>query len=309
MEKHISVLLEESISSLNLNETSIIVDCTLGYGGHSSNILARIKEGFLFAFDQDSEAIRHSTDRLNAIGTNFTIIKSNFVNLKEELIKRGVEEVDGFLFDLGVSSPQLDDGQRGFSFHEDARLDMRMDKDNPLSAYEVVNEYSKERLAEIFYKYGEDKFARNIAKKIVEYRVNKPIETTLELVEIIKTAVPMKFRKDKHPARQIFQAIRIEVNHELDVIEPALEQALSMLKVGGRVAVITFHSLEDRIVKNVFKEKCAIDPKVQGMPNIPSEYLPDFRLAVNKAIVPSDEELERNPRARSSKLRVIERIK
>lgn len=309
MEKHISVLLEESISSLNLNESSIIVDCTLGYGGHSSNILARIKKGFLFAFDQDSEAIRHSTDRLNAIGTNFTIIKSNFVNLKEELTKRGVTEVDGFLFDLGVSSPQLDDASRGFSFHEDARLDMRMDKENKLSAYEVVNEYSKERLAEIFYKYGEDKFARNIAKKIVEYRETKPIETTLELVEIIKTAVPMKFRKDKHPARQIFQAIRIEVNRELDVIEPAIEQALSLLKVGGRVSVITFHSLEDRLVKNIFKEKCAIDPKVQGMPNIPAEYLPDFRLVVNKAIIPSDEELEKNPRARSSKLRVIERIK
>ena len=309
MEKHISVLLEESISSLNLNESSIIVDCTLGYGGHSSNILARIKKGFLFAFDQDSEAIRHSTDRLNAIGTNFTIIKSNFVNLKEELTKLGVTEVDGFLFDLGVSSPQLDDASRGFSFHEDARLDMRMDKENKLSAYEVVNEYSKEHLAEIFYKYGEDKFARNIAKKIVEYREEKPIETTLELVEIIKTAVPMKFRKDKHPARQIFQAIRIEVNRELDVIEPAIEQALSLLKVGGRVSVITFHSLEDRLVKNIFKEKCAIDPKVQGMPNIPQEYLPDFRLVINKAIVPSEEELEKNPRARSSKLRVIERIK
>ena len=186
---------------------------------------------------------------------------------------------------------------------------MRMDKENKLSAYEVVNEYSKERLAEIFSKYGEDKFARNIAKKIVEYRETKPIETTLELVEIIKTAVPMKFRKDKHPARQIFQAIRIEVNRELDVIEPAIEQALSLLKVGGRVSVITFHSLEDRLVKNIFKEKCAIDPKVQGMPNIPAEYLPDFRLVVNKAIIPSDEELERNPRARSSKLRVIERIK
>ena len=310
MEKHISVLLEESISSLNLNESSIIVDCTLGYGGHSSNILARIKKGFLFAFDQDSEAIRHSTDRLNAIGTNFTIIKSNFVNLKEELTKRGVTEVDGFLFDLGVSSPQLDDASRGFSFHEDARLDMRMDKENKLSAYEVVNEYSKERLAEIFYKYGEDKFARNIAKKIVEYRETKPIETTFELAEIIKKSIPAKNKADgPHPAKRTFQAIRIEVNGELDVIEPAIEQALSLLKVGGRVSVITFHSLEDRLVKNIFKEKCAIDPKVQGMPNIPEEYLPDFRLVVNKAIIPSDEELERNPRARSSKLRVIERIK
>ena len=308
-EKHISVLLEESISSLNLKDDSIIVDCTLGYGGHSSNILARIKKGFLFAFDQDSEAIRHSTDRLNAVGTNFTIIKSNFVHLKEKLRELDVDKVDGVLFDLGVSSPQLDDGERGFSYHEDARLDMRMDRDNPLSAYEVVNNYSKEELSRIFYKYGEDKFSNNIAKKIVEYRATKPIETTLELVEVIKTAVPMKFRIDKHPARQIFQAIRIEVNKELDVIEPALEQALSILKVGGRVAVITFHSLEDRLVKNFFKEKCAIDERLKGMPNIPEEYLPDFSLVVNKAISPTEEELENNPRARSAKLRVIERIK
>ena len=308
-EKHISVLLEESISSLNLKDDSIIVDCTLGYGGHSSNILARIKKGFLFAFDQDSEAIRHSTDRLNAVGTNFTIIKSNFVHLKEKLQELDVEKVDGVLFDLGVSSPQLDEKERGFSYHEDARLDMRMDRENPLSAYEVVNNYSKEELSRIFYKYGEDKFSNNIAKKIVEYRATKPIETTLELVEIIKTAVPMKFRIDKHPARQIFQAIRIEVNKELDVIEPALEQALSILKVGGRVAVITFHSLEDRLVKNFFKEKCAIDERLKGMPNIPEEYLPDFKLVLNKAISPSDEELENNPRARSAKLRVIERIK
>lgn len=308
-EKHISVLLEESISSLNLKENSIIVDCTLGYGGHSSNILARIKKGFLFAFDQDSEAIRHSTDRLNAVGTNFTIIKSNFVHLQEKLNEIGVEKVDGVLFDLGVSSPQLDERERGFSYHEDARLDMRMDKDNPLSAYEVVNNYSKEQLANIFCKYGEDKFSNNIAKKIVEYRETKPIETTLELVEVIKTAVPMKFRVDKHPARQIFQAIRIEVNNELGVIEPAITQALDMLNVGGRVAVITFHSLEDRLVKNIFKEKCAIDPKLKGMPNIPSEYLPDFELVVNKAISPTEEEIENNPRARSAKLRVIERIK
>ena len=308
-EKHISVLLEESISSLNLKENSIIVDCTLGYGGHSSNILARIKKGFLFAFDQDSEAIRHSTDRLTAVGTNFTIIKSNFVHLKEKLNELGVEKVDGVLFDLGVSSPQLDERERGFSYHEDARLDMRMDKDNPLSAYEVVNNYSKEQLANIFYKYGEDKFSNNIAKKIVEYRETKPIETTLELVEVIKTAEQKKFRIDKHPARQIFQAIRIEVNNELGVIEPAINQALEMLNVGGRVAVITFHSLEDRLVKNIFKEKCAIDPKLKGMPNIPAEYLPDFELVVNKAIAPSEEEINNNPRARSAKLRVIERIK
>ncbi len=309
MDKHISVLLEESISSLNLDESSIIVDATLGYGGHSSNILERIKRGHLFAFDQDSEAIRHSTDRLKKIGTNFTIIKSNFVHLKEELNKLNVYKIDGALFDLGVSSPQLDDEERGFSFHNDAKLDMRMDRDQKLSAYEVVNNYSKEELSKIFYKYGEDKFANNIAKKIVEYRQTKPIETTLELVEVIKTAVPMKFRIDKHPARQIFQAIRIEVNHELDVIEPAINQALEMLNVGGRVCVITFHSLEDRLVKNIFKEKCKIDDRVKGLPNIPDEFLPDFKLVYNKAIAPSEEELLKNPRARSSKLRVIERIK
>lgn len=308
-EKHISVLLEESISSLNIKENSIMVDCTLGYGGHSSKILQEVKKGHLFAFDQDSEAIQHSTDRLSKIGTNFTIIKSNFVHLKEKLNELGIEKVDGVLFDLGVSSPQLDEAERGFSYHEDARLDMRMDRDQKLSAYEVVNNYSKEELARIFYKYGEDKFSNNIAKKIVEYRQNKPIETTLELVEVIKTAVPMKFRIDKHPARQIFQAIRIEVNKELDVIEPALQQALSMLNVGGRVAVITFHSLEDRLVKTYFKEVTKVDDIVRGMPNIPLELLPDFKLVENKAIEPSKEELERNPRARSAKLRVIERIK
>lgn len=307
MEKHISVLLEETIDSLNLKESSVIVDCTLGYGGHSSYILSRIKQGFLFAFDQDSEAIRHSTNRLKKIGTNFTIIKSNFSNLKEELEKLDVKEVDGFLFDLGVSSPQLDEDERGFSYHNDAKLDMRMDRDNPISAYDIVNNYSKEELTNIFYKYGEDKFSRNIAKKIVEARQEKKIETTLELVGIIKSAVPMKFRKDKHPARQIFQAIRIEVNHELDVIEPALEQALSLLKVGGRVSVITFHSLEDRIVKKFFKEKTKIDPKVKGLPNIPDEFLPDFKLVCS--ITPSKEELEVNKRARSARLRVIERIK
>ena len=309
MEKHISVLLNESISSLNIKENSVIVDATLGYGGHSSYILDRIKKGYLFAFDQDSEAIRHSTDRLSKIGTNFTIIKSNFVNMKEELQKLNVSKVDGILFDLGVSSPQLDDSERGFSYHNDAKLDMRMDKDQSLSAYEVVNNYSKEQLATIFKKYGESKFANNIAKRIVEYRKDKSIETTLELVEIIKTAVPMKFRIDKHPARQIFQAIRIEVNQELTILEPALLQALELLNVGGRCAVITFHSLEDRIVKQLFNEKTKVDDKVKGMPNIPEEYLPDYKLVYNKAISPSEEELNNNPRARSSKLRVIERIK
>lgn len=307
--KHVSVLLNESLDALNLKKDSIIVDATLGYGGHSSNILARIKEGFLFAFDQDSEAIRYSTNRLNEVGTNFTIIKSNFYYMKQKLEELNVTAVDGVLFDLGVSSPQLDDASRGFSFHEDARLDMRMDIENFLSAYEVVNEYSCAELRRIFRDYGESKFANNIANHIVKYRTVKPIETTLELVEIIKGAVPMKLRLHKHPARQIFQALRIEVNHELDVIEPALEQALSLLKVGGRVAVITFHSLEDKIVKNYFKEITKIDNKVKGLPNIPEDYLPDFRLVYSKAIVAGEEELKNNPRARSAKLRVIEKIK
>ena len=307
--KHISVLLEEAVNALNLDENSIVVDATLGYAGHSSEILKRIKRGRLFAFDQDSEAIKYSTDRLTSIGTNFTIIKSNFVHLKEKLNELGVEKVDACLFDLGVSSPQLDEQERGFSYHLDAKLDMRMNQEQEFSAYDVVNTYSKEELTKIFNDYGESKFSRNIANKIIEYRKTKNIETTLELAEIIKTAVPMKFRIDKHPAKQIFQAIRIEVNHELDVIEPALEQALSMLNVGGRVAVITFHSLEDRIVKRYFKNVSEIDIKVKGLPNIPEEYLPDYKLVVNKAILPSKEELENNKRARSAKLRVIEKIK
>ena len=306
---HISVLLEEAVASLNLKDTSVVVDATLGYAGHSSKILKRIKNGNLFAFDQDSEAIKYSTNQLTSIGTNFTIIKSNFCHLKERLNELGVSKVDGVLFDLGVSSPQLDESSRGFSYHQDAKLDMRMNQEQELSAYQVVNDYSKEELSRIFSDYGESKFARNIAKKIVEYREEKKIETTLELAEIIKTAVPMKFRKEKHPAKQIFQAIRIEVNKELDVIPPAIYDALSMLNVGGRVAVITFHSLEDRIVKKIFKEVCEIDPKVKGLPNIPEEYLPDFKLVNNKAIIPSEEELKLNNRARSAKLRVIERIK
>lgn len=307
--KHISVLLNEAIDALNLKENSIIVDATLGYGGHSSYILARIKEGFLFAFDQDSEAIRYSTNRLSKVGTNFTIIKSNFSNMKDQLQEVGITKVDGILFDLGVSSPQLDQRERGFSYHQDAKLDMRMDQSQDFSAYELVNTYSKQQLSKIFYQYGESKFASNIAKKIVEYRKEKKIETTLELVEIIKSAVPMKFRIEKHPAKQIFQAIRIEVNHELEALKNALVQALDLVKISGRVSVITFHSLEDKIVKKYFKENCDIDSKVKGLPTIPQEYLPNFRLVEKKAILPTKEELEKNPRARSAKLRVIERIK
>lgn len=309
MEKHISVLLNESIEGLNLKENGIYVDCTLGYGGHSSEILKRIKKGYLFAIDQDKDAIESSQKRLSEIGNNFTIIKSNFSNLKEELIKRDILFVDGFLFDLGVSSVQLDEKDRGFSYHYDAKLDMRMDQDSPFSAYDVVNTYSEQKLKEIFFKYGEEKFSNIIAKNIIKYRENKKIETTLELADIITNSYPMKARREHHPARKVFQAIRIEVNHELDILEDALNDALSMLNVGGRMCVITFHSLEDRIVKNVFKEHTDIDPKAKGLPDIPEDYLPNYKLINKNVIIPSDEELENNNRSRSAKLRIIERIK
>ena len=306
---HISVLLEEAITGLNLKENGIYVDATLGYAGHSSEILKRITRGCLFAFDQDVDAINFSQKKLSKIGNNFTIIKSNFVNMKEELEKRNINSVDGILFDLGVSSPQLDEDDRGFSYHHDAKLDMRMDKDNKLSAYDVVNEYSESDLIRIFYTFGEEKYSKSIARAIVKYRENKKIETTLELVNIIKSSIPEKAKRKKHPARRIFQAIRIEVNHELDILEKSITDALSLLKPSGRVAVITFHSLEDKIVKNIFKEKTMIDKMAKGLPNIPNEYLPDYKLVNNKAIEPTPEELENNPRSRSAKLRIIERIK
>lgn len=307
--KHISVLLNESLDGLNLKEDSIIVDCTLGYAGHSSEILKRITRGYLFAFDQDEEAIASSKIRLSSIGDNFTIIKSNFKNLKEELNNRSVTEVNGILFDLGVSSPQLDEAERGFSYHMDARLDMRMDRNQELSAYEVVNTYSEDELTNIFYKFGEEKFSRSIARNICKSRIDKPITTTLELVEVIKSSVPEKVKREKHPARKVFQAIRIEVNHELDILDGTMRDAMKLLKVGGRVCVITFQSLEDRIIKNVFKEVTSIDPILKGLPDVPLDKLPDYKLVVNKAIEPSAEELENNPRARSAKLRIIERIK
>lgn len=306
---HISVLLKESIDSLNIKEDGIYVDCTLGYAGHSSEILKRIKKGHLFAFDQDQEAINSSNERLKAIGSNYTIIKSNFVNLKEKLEELDIHEVDGILFDLGVSSPQLDDDYRGFSYHNDARLDMRMDRDKDFSAWDIVNTYSEKELARIMFEYGEEKYANSIARNIVKERQIKPIDTTFELVEIIKKSMPEKAKRDKHPARKTFQALRIETNHELEILESSMRDALSMLKVGGILSVITFHSLEDRIVKNVFKEVTAVDEMVKGLPNIPEEYLPDYELVNHKAIIPSDEELEFNNRSRSSKLRVIKRIK
>ena len=239
----------------------------------------------------------------------FEIIKSNFKNIKEELNKRGVNEVDGILFDLGVSSPQLDSDYRGFSYHKNARLDMRMDLSSDFSAYDLVNTYSEERLSDIIFRYGEEKYARRIARNIVNKRNLKPIETTMELLDIIKESIPYKDRKDKHPGKRTFQAIRIEVNHELEVLEIGLRDALSMLKVGGRVVVITFHSLEDKIVKKIFKEVSEVDPKLKGLPGVPDNLLPNYRIVNNKAILPTDKELEENNRSRSSKPRIIERIK
>lgn len=306
---HYTVMKEESINGLNLKESGVYVDCTLGYAGDSSEILKRVKRGFLFAFDQDINAINWSEKKLKEIGDNFLIIKSNFLYMKEELSNRGVKEVDGILFDLGVSSPQLDDATRGFSYHKDARLDMRMDQSNDLSAYEVVNTYDEKKLADIIFRFGEEKYARNIAKNIVKKRLEKPIETTLELVDIIKASMPYKATVNKHPARKTFQAIRIEVNHELDILESAMRKALSMLKVGGRLVVITFHSLEDKIVKDVFKEVSSVDKLVRGLPNIPEEYLPNFQIINKKVITPSDKENDENNRSRSSKLRIIERVR
>jgi len=302
---HKSVLLEEAIDGLNIKNGLLYVDCTLGYAGHSGEILKKNKKGWLYAFDQDEEAIEHSKSKLSDIGSNFEIIKSNFVNLKEELNKRGISKVDGILFDLGVSSPQLDEGDRGFSYHKDARLDMRMDKDSKLSAYEVVNNYPESKLITIFYRYGEEKYSKSIARKIVDYRKNKPIETTNELVEIIKTGVPDKYKREKHPARKVFQAIRIEVNNELEVFEKALNDAIEILNPNGRICVITFHSLEDRICKQIFKKNSEINKVFKGLPSIPKEYMPKLRL-IGK-YMPSEEELEANNRSRSAILRVAEK--
>lgn len=307
MSKHISVLLNESIDNLNIKEDGIYVDCTLGYAGHSSQILKRITRGCLFAFDQDGEAIDYSRRILDQISNNYEIINSNFVNIKSELNKRNITKVDGILFDLGVSSPQLDEAERGFSFHNDSKLDMRMNQNQELSAYEVVNNYSEKELTKIFYEYGEEKYAKSIAHGIAEARSSKKIETTLELVEIIKNNVPEKYKRDHHPARKVFQAIRIEVNDELNVLQKALDDAIDLLNVGGRLCVITFHSLEDRIVKNTFKKYSEVDKVYKGLPFIPEDKQAKVKL-IGK-YKPSKEELDENNRSRSSILRVIEKVK
>lgn len=304
---HKSVLLNETIDNLNVTGNGIYVDATLGYAGHSREVLKRINKGLLFAFDQDSEAIRYSNEVLSGISSSYEIIHSNFINLKSELEKRGILKIDGIMFDLGVSSPQLDNEERGFSYHSDAKLDMRMNRENKLSAYEVINEYSEDKLAKIMFAYGEEKYAKSIARKIIKAREIKPIETTLELVEVIKSAVPDKYKRDGHPARKTFQAIRIEVNSELEVIESSLKDAIDMLNIGGRICVITFHSLEDKICKRVFRELSEIEEMVKGLPNIPEEYKPVLKLIGR--FKPSSEELEVNNRSRSATLRVAEKIK
>lgn len=284
-----------------MSEGKTYIDATVGYAGHSGEILKKLnKKGFLFAFDQDDEAIKASQEKLSTIADNFKIIKSNFVNMKDYIDTK----VDGILFDLGVSSPQLDEAERGFSFHKDAKLDMRMDKSNPLNAYIVVNEYSYEKLVDIFYRYGEEKYSKSIAKSIID---NRPIETTLELSEVIKNSVPISYRNKHHPARKIFQAIRIEVNHELDILESSLRDAFELLNVGGRLCVISFHSLEDKIVANVFKDLCSDDESARKLPIVPDHLKARAKKIVK--ITPSQDELDDNNRSRSSKLRVIERVK
>lgn len=303
--KHYSVLKEESIEGLNLKDDSIVVDATLGYGGHSSEILKRIPNGHLYSFDQDINAINYSDELLSKVSDNYTLIHSNFVNMKEKLNELGVEKVDAIVFDLGVSSPQIDDGSRGFSFMQDAPLDMRMNQEDSKTAADVVNNYSMYELCDIFYAYGEENLSKPIAKKIIDSR---PINTTLELVEVIKSAVGLKYFNLHHPERKIFQAIRIEVNSELDVLKKVLPDAISLLNVGGRISVITFHSLEDKIVKTIFKQKSEVNDLVKGLPEIPDEYKPEIKLVNKKIILPSEKEIEENSRSKSAKLRIIERI-
>lgn len=267
-----------------------------GGGGHSSYLLSQLTEGGrLIAFDQDEIAIQNAKEKFSSYGEQFITVRSNFRYLSEKLQELGITEVDGILFDLGVSSPQLDTPERGFSYHHDAPLDMRMDQDAPLTAYDVVNSWSYEQLVRIFFQYGEEKFSKQIARKIEAYRENKAIETTGELVELIKEGIPAPARRTGgHPAKRVFQAIRIAVNDELKVFEEALESAIEMVKPGGRVSVITFHSLEDRICKTTFKRNSTTPQLPPGLPIIPDEFKPKLKLITRKPILPSDIELEEN---------------
>lgn len=307
--KHVPVMLEEVIAGLNIRSDCIYVDCTLGGAGHAAEILKRLTTGFLYCFDQDEYAIARADAVLKNISDRYLIFHDNFVNLKSRLRAENVSKVDGILYDLGVSSFQLDIGERGFSYNQDAKLDMRMDASQSLSAYDVVNSWSYEDLKKIFYQYGEERFAPRVAKKIVLEREKKPITTTLELAEIIKEAIPaFARRKGGHPARKVFQALRIAVNRELEVFEESLTDALSFLNEGGRIAVLTFHSLEDRICKRIFKSKTEIETP-RGLPVRAEEMQTEFRLVNKKPLTPSAEEIGKNHRAKSAKLRIIEKIK
>ena len=305
--EHIPVLLSEVIEGLNIKKDGIYLDLTLGRGGHSSVILSKLDKGLLIGVDQDEEAIKKSDERLRSIGKNYKIYKTNFVNALEVLKNEKIDYVDGVLMDLGVSSPQFDEGDRGFSYKEDAPLDMRMDQSQRLTAKEIVNNYSVDELTKIFRDYGDEKFAYQIAKNIIKYRQNKEIETTFELVDIIKRSKPMKvLAKVGHPAKQAFQALRIAVNDELNVLIKALNEIIPVLRPhGGRLAVITFHSGEDRIVKNIFKDMAVEIGNRNDGPNIKEEK--QYRLVNTKPIVASEEELERNHRSASAKLRILER--
>lgn len=311
--QHTTVLLRETVDGLAIKPNGIYVDCTLGGAGHSEYLLSQLNaDGHLYAFDQDQKAINNAKARLDeyVAKKQVTFVKANFRELKTELNFLGVTKVDGILYDLGVSSPQLDEAERGFSYHQDAPLDMRMDQDAPLSAYQVVNDYSYHELVKIFFRYGEEKFSKQIARLIERKRAEKPIETTGELVDVIKEAIPAPARrKGGHPAKRVFQAIRIAVNDELGAIESSLEQAIDILDLEGRVSVITFHSLEDRIVKTMFKEFSTPKDMPPGLPMVPEEFQPILKLVNRKPIIPSDEELQENNRARSAKLRIAEKVK
>lgn len=304
MSEHITVLKEEAVDALNIKDDGIYVDATLGGGGHSSLILSKLKKGHLYSFDQDDYAISRAKEKLDTVGNNYTIIKSNFVNLKERLNELGVYHIDGILYDLGVSSFQFDMEERGFSYRLDGPLDMRMNQNQELSAKTIVNEWPVSKLIEVFYRYGEEKFAKQIAFQIDKVRHEKEISTTFELVDIIKSALPQKVLKQKgHPAKQVFQALRVAVNDELTVFEKSLLDALDMLNSDGRAVVITFQSLEDRICKSIFKEKSTLDIP-EGLPVIIKEEAP-FELISRKPILPSEEELNNNNRSHSAKMRIL----